>query len=131
MLLLYRLLGVLYLASGLWCAFQVELAADYLGFNLLTDMGKSEFFSVYGGLQIGIGVAMLASSFKPDYLEACVYFSAIFSGFLALFRVCSFLLFDEVDAFAFMLLLEIFIAVALWGIWFTSRKINHSGMHQS
>tara|TARA_R110001592_G_scaffold288331_4_gene557377 strand:- start:39959 stop:40327 length:369 start_codon:yes stop_codon:yes gene_type:complete len=122
MVLLYRLFGFLYLSSGLWCVFKLELVAGFLGFEFSTDMGKSEFFSVYGGLQIGIGIAMLLSSFKTVYLEGGVYFSAIFSSVLALFRVFSFFVFGFIEGFIFMLVLEVFMAVSLWGIWLKLKK---------
>lgn len=131
MIFLYRLFGCLYLVSGLWCAFQSELAAKFLGFELLTGLGRSEFLSVYGGLQLGIGAAMLVSSFKAEYLEASVYFSAIFSTFLAVFRMASFVIFGIIDEFIFMLVLEVLMGVTIWGIWFNLKKDKHIKMHQS
>lgn len=131
MISLYRLFGFLYLVSGLWCVFQAELAAKFLGFELATGLGKSEFLSVYGGLQLGIGIAMLVSSFKAEYLEASVYFSAIFSSFLALFRMFSFVKFGFMDEFIFMFVLEVFMGAILWGIWFSLKKDNRIKMHQS
>ena len=122
MLLLFRAFGFLYLLSGLWCVFQLELVAGFVGFELLTDTGKSEFFSVYGGLQVGLGLAMLMTSLKSEYLEAGVYFSAIFSSFLALFRVSSFIVYGFIESFVFILILEIFIGAALWIIWLKIKK---------
>lgn len=130
MIFLYRLFGCLYLVSGLWCAFQSELAAKFLGFELLTGLGRSEFLSVYGGLQLGIGAAMLVSSFKAEYLEAGVYFSAIFSSFLALFRMFSFAKFGFMDEFILMLVLEVFMGATLWSIWFNLKKDKRIKMHQ-
>jgi hypothetical protein len=72
--------------SGLWCAFQPELAASFLGFTL-NDIGLSEFVSVYGGLQVGLGMAMLLSCTKPDYLEGAVFFALITSLGLFIFRL--------------------------------------------
>ena len=131
MISLYRLFGFLYLVSGLWCAFQSELAAKFLGFELAIGLGDSEFLSVYGGLQLGMGIAMLVSSFKAEYLDARVYFSAIFSSFLALFRMFSFVKFGFMDEFIFMFVLEVFMGAILWGIWFNLKKDNHIKMHQS
>ncbi len=118
MLNLYRLSGLLYLLSGLWCAFQLELVAAFLGFSLATPAAKAEFFSVYGGLQVGLGIAMLFSSFKPQYLEASLVYSAIFSTGLCVFRLLSFVLFGFVEAFVAMLILELVIMTLLWlAVW--------------
>jgi hypothetical protein len=122
MLLLYRVFGFLYLVSGLWCVFQLELVAGFIGFELLAEIGQSEFFTVYGGLQVGIGMSMLMTSLKAEYLEAGVYFSAIFSSFLALFRVSSFVVYGFIESFVVILVLEVFIGAALWWIWFKIKK---------
>lgn len=55
MLFLYRLFGLLYLISGLWCVIQVGLASSFLGFQLVSPSGFVEFFSVYGGLGLNLG----------------------------------------------------------------------------
>jgi hypothetical protein len=81
-----KIVGSLYLVSGLWCAFQPELAASFLGFTLNT-IGLSEFVSVYGGLQVGLGLAMLLSSTKSSYVEAAVFFALITSAGLFVFRI--------------------------------------------
>lgn len=81
-----RIVGLLYLLSGLWCAINPELAASFLGFSL-TDIGLSEFVSVYGGLQVGLALAMLISSCNPRYIEASVFFALVTSLGLFLFRV--------------------------------------------
>jgi hypothetical protein len=122
MLLLYRVFGFLYLVSGLWCVFQLELVAGFIGFELLAEIGQSEFFTVYGGLQVGIGMSMLMTSLKAEYLEAGVYFSAIFSSFLALFRVSSFVVYGFIESFGVIVVLEVFIGAALWWIWFKIKK---------
>ncbi|WP_231882933.1 hypothetical protein, partial [Oleiphilus sp. HI0132] len=75
----YRIVGILYLASGLWCAINPTLSASFLGINFQSEMGLAEFFSVYGGLQVGIGCAMILSSFYKPYLEGAVFFAAIVS----------------------------------------------------
>jgi hypothetical protein len=81
-----KIVGALYLVSGFWCGFQPELAASFLGFTL-NDIGLSEFVSVYGGLQVGLGLAMLLSSIKPSYLEGAVFFALITSLGLFIFRL--------------------------------------------
>ena len=40
MVMLYRLFGFLYLASGLWCVFKLEVVASFLGFGFLMRYGN-------------------------------------------------------------------------------------------
>jgi hypothetical protein len=81
-----KVVGILYLISGLWCAFKPELAASFLGFTL-SDVGLAEFISVYGGLQVGLGLAMMLSSVRPNYLEGALFFALITSLGLFVFRL--------------------------------------------
>tara|TARA_R110002167_G_scaffold118753_15_gene295524 strand:+ start:1158 stop:1493 length:336 start_codon:yes stop_codon:yes gene_type:complete len=108
--------------SGLWCGLQLDLASGFLGFQLASPAGFVEFFSVYGGLQVGLGMAMLVSSFRSDYVEASLYFSAIFSTFLLLFRVLSFAIYGLINDFIVMLIIEVVIFVGLWWAWFKAKS---------
>ena len=126
MLSLYRICGFLYLVSGVWCALQLELASGFLGFVLETELAKSEFFSVYGGLQIGLGLSMLITSLQPRYLEASLFYSAIFSSTLAVFRMLSFLVFGVVQALLMLLIIELLIACVLCFGWYRSK---HRALH--
>ena len=116
------LVGLLYLCSGLWCAWQPELAAGFLGFALTGPMANSEFFSVYGGLQVGLAVAMLCCSRIPAYIEAGLFFSMMFSGTLFLFRLISLVFYGfEEGALLALLVLEAAIALALAITWRRAR----------
>ena len=118
MLAIFRVCGALYLLSALWCVFQIDAAAGFLGLGLNSGLARSEFFSVYGGLQAGLGIAMLLCSFAPRYLEAALFFSAVFSGVLAIFRLISFFIFGWADAAFIMLVIEAVIAIVLaYGWW--------------
>jgi len=72
-------------------------------------------------LQIGLGLSMLITSFQPRYLEASLFYSAIFSSTLAVFRLLSFLLFGVVQAFIIMLIIELLIAGVLCFVWYRSK----------
>lgn len=122
MIMILRACGLLYLLSALWCVFQADAAAAFLGLGLDSSLARSEFFSVYGGLQAGLGVAMVMSSFKPAYLEAALFFSAVFSACLAIFRLISFFVFGWTDAALMMLVIEAGLAVALVYGWCKHRS---------
>ena len=116
-----RVIGALYLLSGIWCAWQVELASAFLGFTLSGELAHSEFFSVYGGLQVGLGIAMLGASFRAGYIEAALYFAYVFSITLFLFRVASSLLWGWSSTVLAMLILEAILATTLCIVWAKSR----------
>ncbi len=107
-----RSIGILYLLSGLWCALNPQVASEFLGY-MLTNVGLSEFFAVYGGLQVGLGVAMLVASIKTEYIEASLLFASITSLGLLVFRLIALVRFDASEGIVAMVILEAVIVIVL------------------
>jgi hypothetical protein len=107
-----RSIGILYLLSGLWCALNPQVASEFLGY-MLTNVGLSEFFAVYGGLQVGLGVAMLIASIKTEYIEASLLFASITSLGLLVFRLIALVRFDASEGIVAMVILEAVIVIVL------------------
>lgn len=106
-----RTVGLIYLLSGIWCALKPELAAGFLGFSL-TPAGRSEFFAVYGGLQVGIALAMIMSSLHKGYIEGALYFSLVLSAGLLGFRLLGMGMIEANSGLMAMAILEaVFVAV--------------------
>ena len=116
-MLAFRFVGFLYLLSGMWCALKPQLAAEFLGFTLNSPLGLAEFFSVYGGLQCGIALAILISSFIPSYRTASCFFALLVSFGLFGFRSLSALLIDQSPPLLFMLCLEGALVLILFIVW--------------
>ncbi len=49
--------AALYVVFAVWCTIAARTTATNLGFESLTNSGRSEFLVVYGGLQLGLGLA--------------------------------------------------------------------------
>lgn len=107
-----RLVGGVYLLSGLWCAINPQLAAGFLGFNLLPH-GLTEFFSVYGGLQVGLALAMIFASFKREYLAGAIFFAWMTSLGLLAFRILAILIYGGNTGVYAMAALELAIVALL------------------
>lgn len=114
-----RLVGLLYLMSGTWCAFNPAESANFLGFSLV-DLGMAEFVSVYGGLQLGLGAAMVATSLKVEYLDGGLVFALITSLGLLIARFGSIMSIGANSAIYAMAILE-FIIVVLLAVSFIQR----------
>ena len=48
---------IAYALLGLWCALRLDTTSAKLGYASLTDSGRIEYFTVYGGLQWGLALA--------------------------------------------------------------------------
>jgi hypothetical protein len=107
-----RSVGILYLLSGLWCALNPQVASEFLGL-MPSSIGLSEFFSVYGGLQVGLGLAMLVASAKPSYIEASLLFAFITSLGLLVFRLIALIKFDASEGIYAMAILESVFVIVL------------------
>lgn len=115
-MLILRIVAGLYLLSGLWCLIRPDLAASYVGYEMTGVAATAEFFTVYGGIQLGLGIAMLLGSFKEGFQEATLFLALVFSLTLIGTRLISFIIYPEalghVGAWL-MAEIEGFIALAL------------------
>jgi len=109
-MLTLRIVGVLYLLSGLWCALKPELAAPFLGYQV-GGQGLAEIVAVYGGLQLGIAAGMIATTFKPDWVLPGLVFALCISLGLALLRVLGIVLHDAEEQAAGLYMM----ALLEWG----------------
>ncbi len=110
--------GLLYLGLAVWCSLDPIATSQAVGFQLSGPSGQSEFLTVYGGLEFGLGLIFLlplvdrkAGRFS---LLACLLVHACLVGF----RTASFVLFDtparmtyQLAAGEWVILLS---SIALW-----------------
>lgn len=115
-----RTVGCIYLLSGIWCALKPELAAGFLGFDL-TPAGRAEFFAVYGGLQVGIALAMIMSSLHTRYIEGALYFSLLLSAGLLGFRLLGMAIIETNSGLMAMAVLEAVFVVVLARQWYATK----------
>jgi len=83
--------GALYVLFALWCTIMPEKTAGYLGFAFRSGSGKSEYVTVYGGLEFGVALFFLAAGLKPELAQAGLLFSLCFYGSLAVWRIYTFI----------------------------------------
>lgn len=58
--------AALYAMFALWCAVRLDDTARNLGYVALSGSGRSEYLSVYGGLQWGLALIFAWFALKPD-----------------------------------------------------------------
>ena len=119
--------GALYLALGIWCAALTSQTSQAVGFNLASNGGKSEFITVYGGLEVSMGLFFLFCAFyKPtaggDLVTVGLWYSLITYACLMLFRWGTILAIKDLSFFVYsMVALEtsftLISALLLWRGW--------------
>ena len=108
-------LGISYIALGLWCAAAPDSTAASVGFALSGGSGHSEWITVYGGLQTGLGAAMILCGLSPTLRLGGLAFAAIFSTALVVFRAPTLMAYSVKNLTYFFAVVEI--VSAAWLIW--------------
>ena len=84
--------ALLYVAFALWCTVLAEKTAGVLGLSFRSGSGKSEYITVYGGLEFGVAMFFLLTAWKPELRQAGLFFAMLFYGGLVLWRIPTLLL---------------------------------------
>jgi hypothetical protein len=73
--------SVLYLIFTLWCLFKTTATAEFAGLGFINGSGRSEYLTVYVGLEAGLAVFYAITALKPEYREIGIIFSlALYIG---------------------------------------------------
>ena len=108
-------IGLLYLALGIWCAINPEGTSKSLGFVLSNNSAHSEYFTVYGGLDLGLGIGLLLGAFRAELRKGVLVFALTIHASLVVFRSISFLLYSPLPwAIYILATLEIAFSAALF-----------------
>jgi hypothetical protein len=108
------LVGGLYVLLGLYCSLLPERASKSVGFQLNPGSGQSEFLTVYGGLEIGMGLVFLWPLFRPAETEFALRACLIIHACLVLFRSIGFVMFRNLESTTYNL------AIGEWIIFLAS-----------
>lgn len=111
------LVGVMYMGLAIWCSVQPNVTSKKVGFDLMNGSGQSEFITVYGGLEFGIALLLLASLFRTETLVYGLWAAMLIHGSLVLFRTISFFLYSNIGSFTYRL------AIGEWVIFLASTAL--------
>lgn len=114
--------GAAYVALALWCAVSPRSTANAIGLELKPGAGESEYFTVYGGLQFGLGLIFLWPLLDANLTGTVLKGCAVLHGSLVLFRTISLLRYSGVPAMTLgFAASEWVIFLAAVGLWWRGR----------
>ena len=87
---LLAVVGIIYIGLGIWCAVAPAKTSKIVGFSLAPGTGQSEFLTVYGGLEVALGLLFLMPLFKSDAIAFSLSACLLIHACLVLFRTISF-----------------------------------------
>jgi hypothetical protein len=90
--------SALYLLFAAWCAVGMSRTAPAMGFTALTQGGRSEYLTIYGGLQLGLAIAFFLLARNPGWHGPGILFALVLYAPIVLFRLISISRFWPVEA---------------------------------
>ncbi len=90
------IVGTAYVVLAIWCASMPEQTANAVGFELVSSSGQSEYFVVYGGLQLALGIAFLWPLRRKQDIEGALRLCCLIHSCLVVFRTVSLFHFSNI-----------------------------------
>ena len=81
--------SALYLIFTVWCTVGMSRTAPAMGFTALTSGGRSEYLTIYGGLQAGLAIAFWLLARNANWHEPGILFAIALYAPIVLFRLIS------------------------------------------
>lgn len=78
---------------AVWCAASLAKTSRSVGFDLQPGSGQSEYFVIYGGLQLALGLVFLWPHIRPEAEPFALTTCLIVHAAIVLFRTASFFLY--------------------------------------
>jgi len=97
------IVGAAYILLAAWCSIMPDKTSRGVGFTLQTGSGQSEFITVYGGLQLALGIAFLWPLYRPSEVVFPLFLCLLIHGCLVAFRTTSFVLYSGIPTTTFAL----------------------------
>lgn len=116
------IVGLLYAGLAAWCAVAPASTSQTVGLELKGGSGRSEFLTVYGGLELGLSLIFLLPAILNRHTREAVLACLIIHACLVVTRSVSFAMFDGVSASTYKLAAgEWVIFLASLAVWWKSR----------
>ncbi len=91
------IVALLYFGLSMWCTFAPAETSQKIGFTLNGGSGKSEYMTVYGGLEFGLALVLIVFAWRPGMANEGVLVCVLIHAALVLFRTASLFWFSDVE----------------------------------
>lgn len=95
--------GAAYIFLAIWCAAQPDVTARSVGFELMPGSGQSEYFVVYGGLELALGIAFIWPLRRKEDTVGALRLCCLIHSCLVVFRTVSFFQFSDIGRTTYVL----------------------------
>jgi hypothetical protein len=114
------IVGAAYILLAAWCSLMPDKTSKAVCFSLQPGSGQSEFLTVYGGLELALGIAFLWPLYRPAEVAFPLFLCLLIHGCLVAFRTAGFVFYSGIPTTTYALAATewiIFIGAAslFWG----------------
>lgn len=114
--------GLLYAGLAAWCAAAAASTSQTVGFELKGGSGRSEFLTVYCGLELGMALVFLLPAIMNRHTREAVLACLIIHACLVVTRSVSFAMFDGISTSTYKLAAgEWVIFLASLAVWWKAK----------
>jgi hypothetical protein len=115
--------AALYAAFAAWCAVLPDKTSSAIGFGFLNPGAKSEFITVYGGLELGMALFFMFAALNPSMHTVGLLFALCLYACLAVFRAYTLLTIDGIGTFPYtMFAIEVPMALLSGWLYFKAAR---------
>lgn len=90
------IVGLAYIVLAVWCSWLPTTTSNAVGFTLQPGSGQSEFLTVYGGLELALGLVFLWPLVRPSETAYALFLCLLIHGCLVAFRTTGFILYTGI-----------------------------------
>lgn len=114
--------GLLYAGLGVWCAASPDHTSQVVGLRPEGGSGRSEFITVYGGLEMGLALVFLAPLVWPQHARTALVACLLVHASLVAFRGVTLLTIPGIGGATYKLAAgEWIILLAALGVWWKTK----------
>jgi hypothetical protein len=117
--------AIAYIGFSLWCLFKSTTTAESLGLSFLNNSGKTEYLSVYTGLELGFGIFLALTAYFPKLQLAGLLFCVCIYGGLMIIRPAAALYYGNVSKITYFVG-AVEYAFGIWGIIILAMKLKEN-----
>ena len=114
--------AIAYAGFAAWCTLFPQQTATGIGFTFASPSAKSEYITVYGGLEAGLAAFFLLGAVRPELRSAALIFCVCMYTGLVMFRAGTILMIGDLSKLIYVLFaLELVLGSAAWALWLMRR----------
>ncbi len=110
--------AAIYVIFSLWCTIAPEKTAANIGFAFRSGSGRSEFVTVYGGLELGMAAFFLIAGMRSEFQLAGLLFALCLYAAIVAFRIVTLLTVPGIERITYGTFgLEVVLGLAAAILW--------------